>query len=134
MMNSNNGTRILVVEDDQDDSFLLTRQLAKAQIDDHVTVIGNGREAWEFLLNSTRLPIAIFLDLKLPELSGLELLERVRREPRLESLPVIVMTGSIDPNDLDRCFQLGVTAYLPKPIELRAFIKTVAHLFPKVTA
>jgi CheY-like chemotaxis protein len=124
-------TNILVVEDNADDSFMLTRQLEKAQIDDHVTVIENGKDALEFLLSSSQLPLAIFLDLKLPGLSGVELLQKVKEEPRLEKVPIIIMTGSSNPNDLKECTRLGVTAFLEKPVALTTFIRTVAHLFPR---
>jgi len=132
-MNPNQGAQILVVEDDQNDSFLLTRQIAKAQIDDHVTVIASGEKAFDFLLKLSNPPIVIFLDLKLPGLSGIELLKRIRQEPQLQAIPVVVMTGSIDPSDVAECNRLGVTAFLPKPIGLTTFIKTVAHLFPEAT-
>ena len=124
--------QILVVEDDLTDSFLLTRQLAKAQMDDHVIFIGNGKEALDFLLQAVFPPIVIFLDLHLPGLSGVALLEKIRQEPRLQAMPVIVMTGFNDPHDMKKCIKLGVTAYLQKPIKLSTFIKTIAHLFPEI--
>jgi CheY-like chemotaxis protein len=131
-MQSGNLTKVLVVEDNLNDSYLLTHQLARAQIEDCVTVIGNGREALDFLLGASPPPLALFLDLNLPGLSGVDLLKRMKKEPRLHDIPVIVMTGSIHPKDIDECSKLGVTAYLPKPISLTTFIKTVAHLYPKV--
>jgi len=124
--------QILVVEDNADDSFLLTRQLARAHFDDCVTVIGNGQDAFDFLQHTTAIPLAVFLDLRLPGMSGTQLLEKIRQEPRLRDVPVIVMTGSVDPRDVEECSRLGVTAYLPKPVTLTTFIKTVAHLFPKM--
>jgi two-component system response regulator len=128
-------TRILIVEDDEDDSFLLTRQLAKAQIDDHVTIITKGEDAYDFLLTSPILPIAVFLDLRLEGgLSGLDLLEKIRTEPRLKDVPVIIMTGSNSAKDMENGEKLGVTAYLLKPVPITTFIKTIAHLFPKVEA
>jgi CheY-like chemotaxis protein len=133
-MKAPKSTNMLVVEDNADDSFMLIRQLEKAQIDDHVTVIDNGREALDFLLKATHPPLALFLDLRLPGLSGVELLEKIRREARLQAMPVIIMTGSSDPEDLSECSRLGVTAYLSKPVALSTFIQTVTHLFPKTTA
>jgi CheY-like chemotaxis protein len=125
-------TQILVVEDNEDDTFILTRQLAKAQIDDHVTVIGDGREALDFLLEAEVLPLAVFLDLHLHGLSGLELLAMMRAEPLLKNVPVIIMTGSTNPNHERECLKLGITAFLAKPVGVTTFIKTVAHLFPKL--
>jgi len=131
MIESRSKTPILVVEDNADDSFLLTRVLARAHFEDCVTVIGNGQDALEYLQRTT-LPLAIFLDLKLPGMSGIELLEKIRKDERLAPVNVIVMTGSVDPRDVEACNRLGVTAYLPKPVGLSTFIKTVAHLFPEV--
>jgi CheY-like chemotaxis protein len=133
MIDSRNKTPILVVEDNADDSFLLTRQLARAHFEDCVTVIGNGQDAFDYLQHS-QLPLAVFLDLRLPGLSGIELLEKIRQDERLRSVPVIVMTGSVDPHDVAECSRLGVTAYLPKPVALTTFIKTVTHLFPENAA
>jgi CheY-like chemotaxis protein len=124
------STKILVVEDDANDSFMLIRQLEKAQIDDSVTVVENGLRALEFLAQAQQLPLAVFLDLRLPGLSGIEVLEKIRQDSRLKELPVIIMTGTADPHDIDKCKSLGVTAFLPKPVALSHFIKTVAHLFP----
>jgi CheY-like chemotaxis protein len=131
MTDSRSKTQILVVEDNADDSFLLTRQLARAHFEDCVTVIGNGQDAFEYLQRSST-PLAVFLDLRLPGMSGVELLEKIRQDERLHAVPVIVMTGSLDPRDVETCDRLGITAYLPKPVGLSTFIKTVTHLFPEV--
>ena len=62
---------------------------------------------------------------------GVQLLERMRSEPRLKAVPVIIMTGATDRHDMEQCQKLGVTAYLPKPIKLSTFIRTITHLFPR---
>ena len=129
-MDSTRSATILLIEDDADDSFLLMRQLKQAEIDDHVTVIGNGKEALDFLVGAGSIPIIIFLDLKLPGMSGLQFLQKIRQEPRFHSIPVVVMTGSSNPKDVEECEKLGVTGYLSKPVSLRSFIKTVTHVFP----
>jgi len=134
-MEPQKSTHILIVEDNDDDSFMLIRQLERAQIHDHATVITNGREALDLLLKeSAAPPLAVFLDLHLPGLGGIQVLEGIRKTPHLESVPVFIMTGSDDPKELEECRKLGITAYLPKPIQLRTFIKAVAHLFPKAVA
>ncbi len=133
-MNTNQVAGILVVEDNADESFLLTRQLARAGMEDCVTVIGDGRDALECLLQASTPPRVVFLDLRLPRMSGIEILTRMREEERLRLVPVVIMTGSIDPSDAVECGRLGVTAYLPKPVDLSSFIKIVAHTFPKQVA
>jgi CheY-like chemotaxis protein len=120
-----------VVEDDTDDSFLLTRQITAAQIEEIVTVVRTAEEALEFLQKQEAPPLVVFLDLRLPGISGIELLKTVRNDPNLKDIPVIVMTGHVDPKDVATCNELGVTAFLEKPVGLSTFIKSVAHLFPK---
>ncbi len=115
---------ILIVEDNSDDSFLLTRQLAKLELDRAIRVIPDGRAALDYLLSVSPPPYAVFLDLRLPRLSGIQLLQEIRREPRLHALPVIVMTNSIDPADAEMCARLGVAAYSHKPVSVD-LIKTI---------
>jgi CheY-like chemotaxis protein len=128
-------SRILIIEDNPDDSFFLTRQLNRARLDDHVTVISDGQEALDFLMknSSEETPlefVAIFLDLRLPSLDGVPLLRKLRSIPRLRDIPVIVMTSSNEESDLDECKRLAVKAYVTKPVRLTEFIKAVTHVFP----
>ena len=123
-------TRILIVEDNPDDGALLMRQLRKAQLGEQIKMIGDGRQALDFLmLAEADHLIAIFLDLKLPTLSGLSLLEKIRTDDRRRHLPVIVMTSSNSPKDLESCKALGVSSYVQKPVTFTAFSKAVADTF-----
>jgi CheY-like chemotaxis protein len=129
------ASRILIIEDNPDDSFFLTRQLNRARLDDHVTIISDGQEALDFLMknSSEETPldfVAIFLDLRLPSLDGVPLLRKLRAIPRLREIPVIVMTSSNEESDLDECRRLAVKAYVTKPVRLTDFIKAVTHVFP----
>ena len=121
---------ILVVEDSVDDSFLLTRQLARANLENQIRVIGDGQDALDFLLDCLDVPQAVFLDLNLPTLNGLEVLRRLRQEVRYRIVPVIVMTGSLNPRDVDECTKLGVSAYLPKPVGIATFARILGPLLP----
>ena len=128
-------SRILIIEDNPDDCFFLTRQLNRARLDDHVTVIPDGQEALEFLLQNaaTENPlhfVCIFLDLRLPSLDGIPLLRKLRVIPALSEIPVIVMTSSNEERDLEECQRLAVKAYVTKPVRLTDFIKAVTHVFP----
>lgn len=126
-----NPVRVLVVEDNRDDSDLLVRQLHKNNFDGHVRVISDGKEALNLLLmEGVQLNlVAIFLDLKLPSLSGTKLLAQIRSRPGLGKIPVYVMTSSNDPAVLKECSQLGVDGFITKPVTFPAFAKTVADLF-----
>jgi two-component system, response regulator len=130
-------SRILIIEDNPDDTFFLTRQLNRAKLDDHVTVISDGQEALDFLLKNSEEDglqfVAVFLDLRLPSLDGLPLLRKLRENPRLHDIPVIVMTSSNEDRDIEECQRLAVKAYVTKPVRLTEFIKAVAHVFPPLT-
>jgi CheY-like chemotaxis protein len=123
-------TRILMVEDNLDDVELLMRQLKKANLEEQVMVIGDGRLALDFLtLSESEHLVALFLDLKLPSMSGLQLLEQVRSYDKTRHLPVIVMTSSNSQEDLQKCQELGVLSYVQKPVSFEAFSKAVANTF-----
>jgi CheY-like chemotaxis protein len=123
-------TRILIVEDNLDDVELLMRQLKKANLKEQVKVISDGHLALEFLtLSESEHLVALFLDLKLPSLNGLELLEKIRTHEKMQHLPVIVMTSSNSPEDLQKCKELRVLNYVQKPVTFEAFQKAVASTF-----
>jgi two-component system, response regulator len=129
-----NAVRVLVIEDNADDRDLLLRQLRKSGMDQQVKFISDGQEALDFLTKS-KVPsladdlIAILLDLRLPSLSGLELLRRLREQDDFKKTPVIVMTSSNDPNDLEECRRLKVLNYISKPVTFHSFSKAVANVF-----
>jgi CheY-like chemotaxis protein len=127
------ATRVVVVEDDENDRGLLIRQLRKSKIEDHVRFFADGKSALQFLSN---LPppapfcdlIAIFLDLNLPGISGVKLLREVRKMPRLKHTPVVIMTTSINPKDFEECQDLKVAAYIPKPVTFELFSQAITRL------
>lgn len=130
--------RVVIVEDNEDDRDLLRRQLRKSRIDSHVKFLSDGKEALNFLSN---LPdpkpfcdlIAIFLDLKLPRMSGVNLLSHIRKTPRVQNTPVIIMTSSLDPKDFEACQNLKVAAFIPKPITFESFSRAITSL-PRMAA
>ncbi len=131
---SETRVRVLVVEDNDDDRELLLRQLRKTGMDSHVKFISHGQEAVDFLTKPRAVAltedlIAVFLDLKLPGVGGLEVLRRLRQRDEFRELPVIVMTSSNDPEDLEECRRLKVTNYVSKPVTFTSFSKAVADVF-----
>ena len=129
-----NPVRVLVIEDNEADRELLQRQLRKSGMDQQVLFISDGHEALDFL-TGPQAPtvaeslIAILLDLHLPGVSGLDLLRKVREHDGLRATPVIVMTSSTDPRDLEECRKLKVLNYVSKPVTFTAFSKAVASVF-----
>jgi CheY-like chemotaxis protein len=114
---------ILLVEDNEDDVFLMKRALQGANVVNPLYVVEDGQEAVDYLggtgkfadRDSYPLPVVVFLDLKLPYISGHDVLAWTRRQKELESLVVIVLTSSNEPSDLSRCYALGANSYLVKP-------------------
>ena len=128
------NSRILVVEDDLNDTELLAFKFEKAQLRERVLFVRTAEEAQALLLASEKASkptspfCALFLDLKLPKMSGIALLEILRRHPETESLPVFITSQTISPTDIARCQSLKVIAFTPKPIALTEFCATFAKL------
>ena len=129
-----NPVRVLVIEDNPDDRELLLHQLRRGNMADQVKFITDGKEALDFLIGPAHAVqgnqiVAIFLDLNLPSLSGLEVLRSIRDHARWQTVPVIVMTSSNNPKDLAECRRLKVTNYVSKPVTFVSFSKAVADVF-----
>ncbi len=126
--------RVLVIEDNDDDQQLLLRQLKKAEISERILFVNDGKKAVDILLRSDEQEIrsklvAVFLDLKLPHTSGLDILRLIRSTPEIAKLPVIVMTGSTNPKDLEECQKLNATSFIAKPITFQSFVVAIANVF-----
>jgi CheY-like chemotaxis protein len=114
---------ILLVEDNEDDVFLMKRALQGANVVNPLYVVEDGQEALDYLGGAGKfadrdkypLPVVVFLDLKLPYISGHDVLAWTRRQKELEALVVIVLTSSNEASDLSRCYALGANSYLVKP-------------------
>jgi len=123
----NNGA-ILLVEDNPDDEALTLRALKKNNISNEVVVAHDGVEAVEILLgngNGHPPPAIVLLDLKLPKMDGLEVLRRVRADPRTRLLPVVILTTSKEEQDLINGYQLGANSYIHKPVDFAQFTEAV---------
>lgn len=121
---------ILVVEDNEDDVFLMRRALASAGVGNPTFIVDTGAKAVDYLSGvapySDRgkypLPAIVFLDLKLPLISGHEVLAWIRAQPHLEGLVVVVLTSSNEASDVRRCYSLGANSYLVKPLTAQQLI------------
>ena len=126
---------ILLVEDQPDDQFLTLRTLRKLKIT-NVMVANEGEEALRFLQGDRKLreeppvllPSLILLDLRMPKVDGFEFLEALRSDERIKEIPVIVLTSSPQEKDQSRCMQLGVKAYLNKPLDVYAFDRVMQQI------
>ncbi len=127
---------VLLVEDNPDDEALTLRALKKNNILNEVIVARDGAEALEYLLGTNgksgkiRLEqlAVVLLDLKLPKVNGLEVLRRVRADPRTKLLPIVVLTSSKEEKDLVSAYDSGANSYVQKPVEFADFVKAAGHL------
>ena len=134
-MNSDRKT-ILLVEDNPDDEVLALRALQKSDVPTNVVVARDGQEALDYLFspgkndskNLSDLPELILLDLKMPKICGLAVLEKIRNDVRTKYLPVVILTSSKEERDLVACYDLGANSYIRKPLDFIEFADAVKKL------
>lgn len=123
---------ILIVEDDDNDLLLIRRALVKARVGNPLHIAKDGAEALAMLLDGPNLlaepPLVVLLDVKMPRVDGLEVLQRLRANPHTKMLPVVILTSSDEQEDLLRSYSLGVNSYVRKPIDFLQFQNTVGQL------
>ena len=132
-MNETNAIELLLVEDNPQDLELALRALRKANLSNRIQVARDGAEALEFVFcegphavrRSTYGPKGILLDLKLPKVDGLEVLKRIKGDPRTKMIPVVVLTSSKEQSDVVESYQLGVNSYIVKPVNFERFAEAV---------
>lgn len=127
---------LLLVEDNPDDEELTLRALRHAKVANEVVVAHDGIEALDYLFGTGNFagrdvgqrPAVVLLDLKLPKLNGLDVLQRMRAEPLTKFVPVVVLTSSSEDEDMLKSYASGANSYVRKPVEFGAFANAVAHL------
>ena len=127
---------ILLVEDNPDDEELTIMALKRSRILNEVIVAHDGVEALDYMLctgaytgrDPSHMPQVILLDLKLPKLDGLEMLARLRSDPRTQFVPVVVLTSSSEEEDILSSYRLGANSYVRKPVEFSRFADAVQQL------
>lgn len=122
-------TKILLVEDDPNDVELIQLSLDSYNFVNQMDIVEDGEQALEYLLGrdgnppAQPLPRLVLLDLKLPKVNGIAVLETIRQHPRTRQLVVVVMTSSAEDRDLDACYNLGVNSYIVKPLDFQQFVE-----------
>lgn len=127
---------ILLVEDNQDDEELTLRALSRNNIGNHVVVVRDGQEAIDWLeatgphagRDATVTPALILLDLKLPKVDGLDVLRRLRANPRTAMVPVVILTSSKEDRDRASGYKSGANSYVQKPVDFTEFVDAVRQL------
>lgn len=126
---SSHALEILLVEDNIDDAELAIRALRKSNLANHLLHLQDGEEALEYLLNENNgKPKLVLLDLKMPKVDGIEVLQKLKATERTKSIPVVMLTSSKEERDIVEAYQLGVNAYIVKPLDFEQFGQAVGQL------
>jgi two-component system response regulator len=132
----NKALEILLIEDSESDAKLTLRALKKSNLGNNIIHLSDGAEALDFIFargkysdrDINNRPKIILLDLKMPKVSGIEVLRELKRDERTQTIPVIVMTSSKEDSDITTCYKLGVNSYVVKPVGFENFSKAVIEL------
>jgi len=135
-MNATTIIEILLVEDSPEDLELTCRALKNANLGNHIQIARDGAEALDFIFcegphagrRIEDTPKLILLDLKLPKVDGLEVLQRIKGDPRTKLIPVVVLTSSKEQTDVVKSYSLGVNSYIVKPVNFESFSTAVQEL------
>jgi CheY-like chemotaxis protein len=128
-------TRILLAEDNENDVELTLGALAECRLSNEVVVVRDGAEALDYLHRrggfsgrAPDLPAVVLLDLKMPRIDGLEVLFQIKADPQLRQIPVVMLTSSREEKDLYRSYDLGVNAFVVKPVDFNQFVDAIRAL------
>ena len=132
----NTEVEILLIEDNMNDAELAIRALKKNNLVNNLVHLKDGAEALDFIFaegkysnrDSDNIPKVILLDLKMPKVSGIEVLQRLKADERTKKIPVVVLTSSKEDPDIKICYNLGANSYVVKPVDFDSFVKAVNDL------
>ncbi len=125
-----NTPEIVLIEDNPHDAEMTISALRENNIVNRIRHIRDGEEALNYLFGSggTLQPKVILLDLKLPKVNGLEVLEKIRSDARTKYIPVVALTSSNEGKDRAECYRLGINSYVVKPVDYESFLSSVAEI------
>jgi CheY-like chemotaxis protein len=134
-MSNNHEVTILLVEDDPGHARLIEKNLRRSNISNEIITLNDGEQALDFLFdeeagwvgNGSR-PILVLLDLKMPGVDGYQVLDRMKADERTRRIPVVVLTTTDDPREVERCYDLGCNVYVTKPVDYDRFSEAVRNL------
>jgi CheY-like chemotaxis protein len=130
-----NEVTIIMVEDDEGHARLIERNIRRAGVNNEIVPFGNGSEALKFLfgadgsgsVNKNR-PMLILLDLNLPDMTGIDILKRIKENDHIRRTPVVVLTTTDDEKEIQRCYDLGCNVYITKPVNYENFANAIRQL------
>lgn len=134
-MNAAIPVTIVMIEDDEGHARLIERNIRRAGINNELVTFSNGRAALDYLLGpdgsgtvSAERQLLILLDLNLPDVSGIDILKRLKGNPHLKLTPIVVLTTTDDAREVQRCYELGANVYVTKPVNYEAFSNAIVQL------
>ncbi|NCQ12113.1 MAG: two-component system response regulator [Flavobacteriaceae bacterium CG18_big_fil_WC_8_21_14_2_50_34_36] len=125
---------IILVEDNVSDADLVMRTLKKNNLANNVLHLQDGQEALDYFFSESSIPKnssnpkVILLDLKMPRVNGMEVLEQLKANEHTSTIPVVILTSSAEDPDLKKCYELGANSYVVKPVAFEDFVKTISQL------
>lgn len=131
-----NSVDILLVEDNLNDAELTIRQLKKHNMANNLVHVADGEEALDFIFGTGKYsgrpidhpPKLILLDIQMPKINGLEVLEKVKSDPLTKKIPVVILTSSKEDPDIQKCYALGANSYIVKPVNFEGFTEAIKNL------
>jgi two-component system response regulator len=132
-----NSVEILLVEDNITDAELTIRALKKHNMANNLVHVRNGEEALDFIFgtgaykdnrDATRPPKVVLLDIQMPKVNGIEVLEKIKSDPRTKATPVVILTSSKENPDIQKCYALGANSYIVKPVNFESFAQSIKDL------
>jgi two-component system response regulator len=135
-MTIDDTVEIILVEDNQDDAALAIRALRKNNLANRMVHLKDGAEALDFIYgtgayagrNTNHTPRVILLDLKMPKVNGMEVLQKIKSTESTKVIPVVVLTSSAEDPDIKKCYELGANSYIVKPVEFENFTQRISEL------
>ena len=136
-MTNANSVDILLVEDNANDAELAIRELKKHNLANNLFHVEDGEEALEYLFStgkysgaadSTRRPKLVLLDIQMPKVNGIEVLEKIKSNPNTKTIPVVILTSSKEHPDIQKCYALGANSYIVKPVDFDGFSSAIRNL------
>jgi CheY-like chemotaxis protein len=126
------SVNIIVVEDDDGHATLIERNLRRAGLTNPVVRLRDGQEALDYFFNgssqASEADSVLLLDINMPRVDGIDVLRRLKADPRTATVPTIMLTTTDDPREIERCYQLGCNVYITKPVEYDAFMEAIRRL------
>lgn len=131
MMTENTNSPILLVEDNPIDLDLTIRAFAAKKLSNPIQVARDGEEALEYMKRWEQgepRPVVILLDLNMPKITGLEVLQKIKSHPEFKTIPVVILTTSSESSDLEAAYKYGANSYIVKPVDFEKFLEVADHI------